>query len=82
MTKPVQCPFCQLVITREINPQGATPNRGDLLVCFKCGMPSRYDREMNLRKLTKTELEGMPKFTKDMLVASMAVVNDAKQRRN
>lgn len=80
MTPPVQCPRCQMVITRAENPSGASPAPHDLMVCYRCGSVLKYDSQMVLRRLKDADLKAMSPDSRTMLLATMAAVNDAKNK--
>lgn len=61
-TKNDNCPYCgkEFDCATELNGEVKGPSSGDWSVCIACAKPLRFDDELNLRKITKSEVVEIP----------------------
>lgn len=76
------CPWCEQVIKNLQTQVKEKPRRGDLVVCDRCGKPSQWQGEMELRRLQPADILALPKSSKDMLMAVMFAVAETNAKRN
>ena len=81
MTFP-HCPHCNVEMKELQAPEKALPRRGDLVVCYRCGKPARWEGEMELRRLNPGDIQELPKQSKAMLMATMVAVAQHNAERN
>lgn len=76
------CPWCEQAIKNLQTQVKEKPRRGDLVVCDRCGKPSRWEGEMELRRLEQRDIVALPKSSKDMLMAVMFAVAEQNAKSN
>ena len=74
MTPAVHCPHCDLELNAVMSQTKAPPKPGDLMVCRRCAIASRYTTDGSLRRLTKYDIAQLPRDSKALLMAAMLSV--------
>lgn len=54
-----ECPNCKRKLDAQtcVTEEGATPNAGDIAICFYCGEINQYDDDLNLEVLPTSKLK-------------------------
>lgn len=82
-----ECPGCGKRVDRHVAPDnpGATPSKGDVAVCFYCGMICVFDvvsrRKYTLKPIKQDQFDQLDTAAKDSLDRAVTAISKRNQAR-
>lgn len=80
---PWRCPHCEttLPFQTDVHDEEVTPQPGDISLCEKCGMPSKFATDLTLTKIDPQEFRFLNDKTRLELFAAMMFIQQRERAR-